>query len=215
MNRCGVYAITHTATGRMYIGKSTDMDRRWHEHQSDARSKSKYIIHRAIRKYGVDAFVFEPLELCSSEDDALAAEAYWIDWYDTCSPKGFNMTSGGRGPKFTDEVRKKISDAGKGRVISPEARAKISAFHRGRKKSDAERAKLSACKKGRTLTDAHKAKIGASGKGLTRSDETRRRISEARKGKKLSPEAIEKLKAAWVVRRLRAASGGEQCELDW
>ena len=55
----GIYKITNTKNNKVYIGKSTDIERRWKEHirhSKDEFTKEKPAIHKAINKYGVNTF---------------------------------------------------------------------------------------------------------------------------------------------------------------
>ena len=54
------------------------------------------IIHKAMRKYGIDNFSFEVLEECDIErlDER---EQYWIAYLDSMNrEKGYNLVSGGQ-----------------------------------------------------------------------------------------------------------------------
>lgn len=96
----GIYKITNTKNNKVYIGKSTDIERRWKEHirhSKDEFTKEKPAIHKAINKYGVNAFIFQVLEECK-EDDLNSREMFYIDLYDSNSKKkGYNLTIGGDG----------------------------------------------------------------------------------------------------------------------
>lgn len=70
--KCGIYKITNKFNNDCYIGKSIDIDKRWYQHKNrynDKNSKSyNYYLYRAFRKYGIENFKFEILELCSPEE---------------------------------------------------------------------------------------------------------------------------------------------------
>ncbi len=78
----GIYSITHTDSGRRYVGQATDLRKRKWYHFSSLRNNrhfNKYL-QNAWNKYGQSAFVFEVLEICLSEPVILAArEQFWID----------------------------------------------------------------------------------------------------------------------------------------
>jgi group I intron endonuclease len=103
---CGIYKIENLINGKVYIGKSIDIDNRIRNHKSESfNSKSNAYdtaIHRAIRKYGVDNFSFEIVEECGRVD-LNQKEQYWIDCYDAFE-NGYNMTLGGEGRPMIDEV---------------------------------------------------------------------------------------------------------------
>src|SRR5712664_398748 len=59
-----LYLVTNTIDGTMYVGKTTKtIEQRWLKHLSDARRGAATHMHRAIRKYGVENFVIDPLVL--------------------------------------------------------------------------------------------------------------------------------------------------------
>lgn len=104
---CGIYKIENLINGKVYIGKSIDIDNRIRNHKSESFNpiSNSYdtAIHRAIRKYGVDNFSFEVIEECN-RDDLNEKEQYWIDYYNTFK-QGYNMTLGGEGRPMIDASR--------------------------------------------------------------------------------------------------------------
>ena len=69
---CGIYKIENLINGKIYIGKSVDIDNRIRNHKSESFNpiSNAYdtAIHRAIRKYGIDNFSFEVVEECNRDD---------------------------------------------------------------------------------------------------------------------------------------------------
>lgn len=92
---CGIYLITHLASGRGYVGQSRDIDRRWREHGATLKPRSH--LEKALRCYGRDAFSFEVLEVCPPEllDER---EREHIARLGTLAPCGFNREPGGHAP---------------------------------------------------------------------------------------------------------------------
>lgn len=91
---CGIYKITNQINGKVYIGQSINIERRWRRHKSDVENRD-YPIYRAIRKYGLENFYFEIVEetLVSELNEK---ERYWISFYGSAfSEKGYNLTLGG------------------------------------------------------------------------------------------------------------------------
>ena len=81
----GIYKITRIKTGEIYIGKSTDIKKRWGEHTKTAYgvgSIAHSILHTTIRKDGVENFTFELLEEVPKEK-LTEREKYWITFYDS------------------------------------------------------------------------------------------------------------------------------------
>lgn len=106
---CGIYKIENLINGKIYIGKSVNIEKRFRSHITDSFNKNKpeynHLIHRAIRKYGTDNFSFEIIEQCK-ENELNKREIYWISFYDCCildsKNKGYNMTRGGDGSSYID-----------------------------------------------------------------------------------------------------------------
>jgi group I intron endonuclease len=129
----GIYVITHRATGKRYVGQSLDIARRWAEHRAGTSGSRR--LTNALKKHGPDAFLFEIVELCAREE-LNDRELFYISThsFDSLSPKGYNLTFGGEGVTYTDEVRAKLSeslrnseankDAARRRWADPEERAK-------------------------------------------------------------------------------------------
>ena len=81
----GIYKITRIKTGEIYIGKSTDIKKRWGEHTKTAYgvgSIAHSILHTTIRKDGIENFTFELLEEVPKEK-LTEREKYWITFYDS------------------------------------------------------------------------------------------------------------------------------------
>ena len=88
----GIYKVTNKINGKVYIGQSVDIGRRWRQHMT---AKDDIYFHKAIQKYGIENFEWEVIEKCKkSELDE--RESYWIEYYDSFN-KGYNCTKGGDG----------------------------------------------------------------------------------------------------------------------
>ena len=90
----GIYKITNKINGKIYIGQSVDIAKRWDEHRRAIHYVNEhtynYPLYRAIRKYGLDNFDFCVIEICSSEK-LTDREQYWIDYYQSKVPHGYNQ----------------------------------------------------------------------------------------------------------------------------
>jgi len=81
MKICGIYKIT-SPTGRVYIGQSVSVKRRFSEYKSSKNRKgSQPILYRSFKKHGVENHTFEILEECNVEE-LNCKERYWQDFYD-------------------------------------------------------------------------------------------------------------------------------------
>lgn len=99
----GIYKITNNTNGKVYIGQSIDIYKRWREHKRRAFIKNeeynKYL-YNAFRKYGIDNFTFEIIELCNRED-LNNRECYYIQFYNSNNEQyGYNETSGYDNPSY-------------------------------------------------------------------------------------------------------------------
>lgn len=147
-----VYKATNKKTGKSYIGLSKhSLEHRRSEHLKDARRNSPTHFHRALRKYGADAFNWCTLYLCSSPTLTSLTERMMIKQFDTYQT-GYNMTTGGESnwtKVVSDATRKKLSEAGKGRRVSQSTRKKMSQSSKGRIFTNSHREKLSQANKRR------------------------------------------------------------------
>lgn len=95
-----IYIIRNTVNDKVYIGQTrVTVEKRWKEHLRHA-AYGEQVINRAMKKYGIDKFYIETLEVCDAEllDER---EMYYIALYDsTDKTKGYNVSIGGNTPKF-------------------------------------------------------------------------------------------------------------------
>ena len=81
----GIYKITRLKTGEIYVGKSTDIKKRWTDHVKTAYGVGTIahsMLHTTIRKDGIENFTFELLEEVP-KDKLTEREKYWITFYDS------------------------------------------------------------------------------------------------------------------------------------
>jgi len=218
--KSGIYTITHIASGRQYVGQSSQIRDRWLFHKSSLRREksANRFLQNAWTKHGELAFEFRLIEECESTDAALCArEQFWID---ALKPV-FNLapvagtTRGIKHPPRSDEFRRRQSEAKKGykptpetiallkqRAAeiqykhSPEIRAKISAQLKGKKMPAHHLEYLRSINTGRKQSAETIAKRVAKLKGHTVSEYTKQRTAESNRarllGTKQSAELIEK-----------------------
>lgn len=99
-----IYIIKNTINSKVYIGQTrTSVQQRWKEHLRHTQYGNQ-VINRAMRKYGVNNFYIETLEICDIKS-LDQREMYYIDLYDsTNKSKGYNVSLGGNTPKFRRKV---------------------------------------------------------------------------------------------------------------
>lgn len=95
----GIYCFTNLQNNKRYIGQSINIFDRYNQHKYryNITNDSGYncAFHNALRKYGWDNFSFEIIEECSVEN-LDEREKYWINYYNSIVPNGYNILSGGQ-----------------------------------------------------------------------------------------------------------------------
>lgn len=94
----GIYLITNKITNHKYIGQSVNIRRRFQSyHKSEFKNPNSSMynttLYKAMRKYGLDAFIIEVVEECTP-DELNDKEIYWIAKYNTYK-NGYNSSAGG------------------------------------------------------------------------------------------------------------------------
>ena len=113
-----IYKIYNDFDEKVYIGQTLK------ERPTDRFSQHKYIarhpeqgrgesyLHKSMTKHGVEHFSFEIIEEVDNEL-LNEKEIYWISYFNSQMPNGYNMTSGGEGtnnysrPQSDEERQKK------------------------------------------------------------------------------------------------------------
>lgn len=87
-----VYKMTNTIDGMVYIGMTMrTLAERFKSHTYSAKQKPHYPLYAAMNEYGFDKFTIEPIEeLSKFSPDSYAREQYWITYYDSAYPNGYN-----------------------------------------------------------------------------------------------------------------------------
>lgn len=78
----GIYAIKNNINDKIYIGRSTDIHRRWITHLRAARTGDMCKIHIAMRELGIENFYVEVVEECNTEQ-LNEREQHYIDKFDS------------------------------------------------------------------------------------------------------------------------------------
>lgn len=108
-----IYRHTCLVNGKCYIGQTEyGAKRRWVQHMRAAEQGSPLLLHKAIRKYGQDAFGHVVLEMVRTRDEANAAERRWIAYFKADKPAtGYNLDAGGTAHNTAETTRQKIGAA--------------------------------------------------------------------------------------------------------
>jgi len=108
-----IYKTTNKINNKVYIGQTTQrLEKRISSHIRESKIDKNRPFLSSINKYGVDSFTFEIIDSANNLDELNDKEIYWIDFYGSVSPNGYNITGGGQGKKMktTKELSKIISE---------------------------------------------------------------------------------------------------------
>jgi group I intron endonuclease len=189
----GVYLIRCVHDGRVYVGSSGRVRRRWGAHKSSLSRGVHHCRHlqRAWSKHGAGGFLFEIIELVDLEALRLQKETLHIQAFRSSvgvyntAPVGGTI-QGMKMPPRTAEHRRKIGDAHRGKVVGPEFREWSSKMH-----------------KGKTISPEHRAIMAASSAARVHTDQTRARLSAAtaRSWEQCQDKRIQAMRAAITPER--------------
>lgn len=172
----GIYKITNLLNNKVYIGQTTQGNKRWLKHKFYAKDPDRtgQYIHYAMAKYGVDNFVFEFIATSFTQIDADKAEAQIIQQYNSRDKQfGYNLKPGGGTTGHSEETKQKLREATLKQIETKGHPAQ------GRKLTDEQKAKLIAMLNARDNEKVY-------------SPEVRKRMSESHIGKPQPKELVEK-----------------------
>jgi len=120
-----VYKAKNIFNGKCYIGQTKNsLESRIKAHIKHAR-KGKSIFNRAVKKYSSENFNWSIIDYAYDANDLDNKEIFWISFYKTTSPNGYNLKLGGHGYTATEEVKRTISDKTKEAMNRPQTREKF------------------------------------------------------------------------------------------
>lgn len=174
-----------------YIGRASNPRNRLYRHVHEAKVSTITHKNAWIRGLLNNRLypAIEVLEECT-EENWQEVEQAWIAEAREKGAKLLNVTMGGEGVigyVFTDEQRKKLSEAQKKRVLSESQK-------------EAQRLRLIQYNKTRIISDGMKKKISEANRGNSyargtkKSDESKLKMRNAKLGKKMSEETKEKMR---------------------
>lgn len=105
-----IYKIENKINHKIYIGQSKNPEERFLQH-CHKNEKYKSLINEAILKYGKNNFSFE---IIGWFEDYNEKEKYYISYYSSRVPNGYNLTIGGEEPPkgahriINEEIAEKI-----------------------------------------------------------------------------------------------------------
>jgi len=105
---CGIYKIENLVNGKVYIGSSCDIKKRWRDHKYQLRHNKHYnnYLQNSWNKYREDNFKFKIVE---ETKDLQIREQYWIDSLNSFNNKfGYNLSKYVDHHKLSQETKDKI-----------------------------------------------------------------------------------------------------------
>ena len=164
-----VYKITNLVNGKIYIGKTYDVNARWEKHvkiATNREEKAYQYLHKSINKYGADNFTIEKLEENLTEQESFEREIFWIKTLNSKNPDvGMNLTDGGEGAsglKWSEDSREKIRGSNNhnfGKITPDDVKEKLKISSTGRKLSTEAKLKISETHKNKTISDEQKNQL--------------------------------------------------------
>ena len=130
-----IYCYTNKINNKKYVGQTNNLKRRKKQHIQDsihqyAGHEVSYNLpfHAAIRKYGIDNFDLEILEIIDTEDwdEVNQLEMKHIQLQQSLAPNGYNLTAGGEArkglnkSKLSEETINSIIEDLKAKVYIPD-----------------------------------------------------------------------------------------------
>lgn len=196
--KCGIYKIT-SPSGRVYIGESKDIERRWKSYKSMFNCKNQTKLLNSFKKYEVKNHTFEIIEECLFEE-LRCRERFWQDKFNALN-EGLNckLTECGEVKQVCcEETKMRMSQAQKGKVVSEETKQKLREVNSGeknhfygKKHSEKTKEKISKAHRGKVVSDKTREKqrqnnLGENSVwyGKTHSKETKEKMSNSRIGEK-------------------------------
>ena len=118
-----IYKITNKINGKSYVGQTVkDFKIRFRQHLLNYNKEyfSQIVLYKAFKKYGVENFIFEPIEEVENKD-LDDREKYWII-HNNSYLNGYNSTIGGRTVKLynwdEEDIIKKYYELGSARKVA-------------------------------------------------------------------------------------------------
>lgn len=99
-----IYCYTNLINGKQYIGQTNNLENRKRQHIQDTihqhhghEAAYQQPIHCAMRKYGIDNFKIDVLDIIDTDDwnQVNELEQYYIKRKNTMSPNGYNLQGTG------------------------------------------------------------------------------------------------------------------------
>lgn len=197
-----IYRVLNKRTGKSYVGQTVrTLEQRKAEHMRLAQKVSSQAyptpLHRSIHEIGSGEFIWEVIEVCTSEDQLNTRERYYIKLINCITPYGYNQTDGGGGLTSTtsEEIRFKIANSMRERHKDPEYTANLYPKLKG----------LAPPNKGVPMSEEQKKKVSTAKKAVySNPTYVNPNVGQKREGK-----ALENLRESFKTRELPTGQSWE------
>jgi group I intron endonuclease len=185
VNRYGViYKITNLKNDRCYIGQTTK-ENPWKRIRVHYRDSTMSYINKAITKHGESCFKWEILMTCFDKKGLNRMEKYFVKYFNSMSPNGYNLKEGGDcGGKSSKITKLKQSLKRKHLLKNKTPKWK------GKKRSKETRELMSKQRKGFTSKNRIRARVCSNYKRKKNGDFVRVTAIHTKTGKESSYDTI-------------------------
>lgn len=106
--KSGIYLITNITNNRNYVGKSTNVNRRWSTHLTMLNNKEHHNeeLQKDWDEYGEAYFTFKIIELCP-EEMLSNRERHWIDMFNALD-NGYNHNQRGKKKQESNKTKEDL-----------------------------------------------------------------------------------------------------------
>jgi group I intron endonuclease len=202
-----IYIITNAINAKQYVGITNDIDRRWRRHKN---ANEGQLIHVAIKKYGLENFVFSHIASAFDAESAKAIEIMFIAEHNTLSPNGYNLTKGGDGTygrSVSADLRKRIKDQNKQTWSNPELRKSLGEkISRAKKGLASPKKGKPSGKKGIPHSPDHVKNLTAALNTPEYKENVSKRFKELWSDPEYKARQSASRKAAWAIRKAKQSS---------
>jgi len=88
-----IYLIINLVTGQPWVGLTTKtLEERWKQHITRITcTRKRTYLYNAMKKYGIDNFIIQPIDYSDNIEDLNKKEDYWATYYNSYYPNGYNL----------------------------------------------------------------------------------------------------------------------------